>query len=206
MHQLQAPPAAAAAPGSRPSSARPGSAGSRLWPFGQSRQPLNAVSLGAVQHQTGALLWTVNTEHQLHLWDLTRQPGAQQACEAFQLASTGHADIKVSVFCPTGRFISTSMDCRCSKCKFGFHTGKRIAARACVAVRAHQAIDTPLPHHVQVAAVLPAAEGAWDVWLLSKQGVLQCWAAGAMPEDVRLLETQHDGMLQSNPGLQVRHC
>ena len=96
VHQLQAPPAAAATQGSRPSSARPGSAGSRLWPFGQSRQPLSALSLGAVQHQMGALLWSVNAEHQLQLWDLTRQPGAQQASEAFQLASTDHTDMKVS--------------------------------------------------------------------------------------------------------------
>ena len=53
--------------------------------------------------------------------------------------------------------------------------------------------------------MLPAAEGAWDVWLLSRQGQLQCWAAGAMPEDVRLLEAQHEHMLQGNAGLQVRH-
>ena len=203
VHQLQAPPPAAAAPGSRPSSARPGSAGSRLWPFGQSRQPLNAVSLGAVQHQTGPLLWTVNTEHQLQLWDLTRQPGAQQASEAFQLASTGHADMKVSGFCPTGRLHSHIHGLQMQQVQvWSSHQQED----CCKAIRAHKAIDTPLPHHVQVAAVLPAAEGAWDVWLLSKQGVLQCWAAGAMLEDVRLLETQHDGMLQGNPGLQVRHC
>ena len=100
VHQLQAPPSAAAAQGSRPSSARPGSAGSRLWPFGQARQPLSAVSLGAVQHQKGPLLWSVNTEHKLQLWDLTRQPGALQASEAFQLASTEHADLKVSSLPP----------------------------------------------------------------------------------------------------------
>ena len=110
VHQLQAPPAAAAAQGSRPSSARPGSAGSRLWPFGQSREPLSAVSLGAVQHQAGALLWSVNAEHQLQLWDLTRQPGAQQACEAYQLASTEHADMKVSGSPPVGRSVCTTMD------------------------------------------------------------------------------------------------
>ena len=54
--------------------------------------------------------------------------------------------------------------------------------------------------------MLPAAEGAWDVWLLSKQGRLQCWGAGAMPEDVRLLEAEHERLLQGNAGLQVRQC
>ena len=75
-----------------------------------------------------------------------------------------------------------------------------------MALGVHTAIDMSVPDHVQVAAVLPAAGGAWDVWLLSKQGQLQCWAAGAVPEDVRLLEAQHEHMLEGSPGLQVRHC